>query len=631
MAVKPILITIGILALLVVSAIFITEQSGLGCTGGISISGATYIPSGENNHPLFDNKGFVRITAVQNGQGECARVSINPSTINQFLNNDISEEVTIDIRNNGQTKKYTITEDTVSSRDALDYKVDDIGFEFACNIGNCVQDGFPTTFYAQNGGSIFSPKCYCFYEDKIGDRGTINPSELTILDNTISVSGFNEQDIVSTNTQQAIFGDDVLVKWQGNLMANQDFTNPNANYDTVLQQNIWHLASKGVGTNNQAFRQQIINCLPSSGLSEDEAQDCVDVTSNSAVGEASSKNNELEGLSIVDTINFIGANLFVNLDEQVRYPQFTIDVDGEFLGITFTEGEPKVTCPSRQEILSGDLRNVILRAENEGDGIGNFNLFLNCEGSPMQVNPSNMQGLQPNEQRTANGVITGEAIDGSESYTCEFKAVDTSGNQDSCTFGLDVDERPEGCGVAGETLCSLANTNTLLTCGTDGDYFQSECENICAIVDGTAQCVDEINENNTQALGECNIVKLGDITLIPDFTGESNQPREVLGMKGIPVSILGIPLGTITFGEEVKPCFGGLDAFAFLIGLLGAFVVFFMFFSTFKDDSKTVSYVLGTLTAIITYILMVNYILYGIGLLIALVLINGVLKKFKLK
>lgn len=550
--------TSGIILLLIAVVVGIYYFSGShsqvavgDCSGGttiLSISQASITTSQDLN-----GKQVLRVVAVANGGGECARIRWSQSDIEKALkdtgdNYAVDNEVYGDLILNEQTQTFHVESKPAQTVYKIAQNKKQTGL--LCNVGNC-EATYDNVIYAYRKYITGVGDCFCVYKMNEGQGGIFKSTSTKDFDVTFKIEGAGETHLTSTQ-QSAKLGSKAFIKWSGDLFSGTWLGTPNYDGFQRVSAQSWIMAEDGFYDDiSDRFESDTKDdsdmynkgCLVGGyknvegwiDFPYEQMGSCLDQYNSFVEGKLEDKTSDFEGSEeAVASGDWNGNAYTAVLAVPTTWQMFTIDLDASFVGIHKLVGEPAVSCPSaKQSVTSGKQVTSVFQVKDKSGTKPSFGLSLNCNNGigSMQTNRITKVGTS---YQNVNGYVT-ITTSSNQDFSCVFEAYDLNDpdNKDSCTSNY-LGVPFSGC-TAGETQCS-SDFKQLGVCKSDGtDYTWSDCENGCDYVNGKATCLnqkkeicnDGVDNDNDNLIDDkdpdckekvCGAwLAVGDVTIIPDL------------------------------------------------------------------------------------------------------------------
>lgn len=482
------------------------------CVGGqvLSVDDVSIRTSSE-----LGGRKVVRVLFSSLPSAECLDIRLSESQIENELNEE-GFQVTNSIRGDIDLTKKNIEfgVNTRSTQKFIRFGEINLGTQLFCTDTDCRNEmssrGMPTsTLIASIGSGGFlgiGNVCYCVFDDIRGINGAYTSGSTLKWEANVNIEG---QGVTLNNGRlSGRIGSIAFVKWAGNLAGNTAFSSPNKDAIQSIATNRFSMIEDGVYYELNSARVGLTNILKSfSGSSGADASNALDSMRDYNARFDQLTRDELgswinEEPSVSNAV-FSGSKLIVDLASPIVYPQFTLDIDAEEVGIFITNGEPDITCPSKFDILSGDSFNARATLKNVGSASGSFSYFVDCNGGSQIISPTPPVSIGSGSSRTITITSGGISDSGIKSVSCKLTAVEINTlDEDSCFFGYDIEER-QSC-VVGQKSCELGNSE-LWECIDGKEFSKTDCDFGCEAFGATSRCrlqPEEICDNGRDDNGD---------------------------------------------------------------------------------------------------------------------------------
>ena len=502
----------------VLSLTLLTGVSFATCSGSVDLD--------INKIERTPGESTFKVIATANRAGDCLNIAWNQEDLNKYLEGVSPDETTNkgvsgDIRILSQLDAF---ETILESKKLYEYNIYDKGWTMNyCNIENCDGWGYPTTKFAVRSLLL---NCYCIYTENtpVATFGRFNGVKSSHGKAQVSISGL-PQTVVSfgDRAETANIANKVKIEWRGDLLGGhwisdpdyQVYTSPAGKYHLVSES----YEAKDIKIDANGKHDITIDyCLGENDNWEitgiENAQECItaynqeiDRVLNDKLYDYASSSN------MIKNAYFVGSKLIVEeVPYSSKFPQFVLTFDAEWAGVHWITGEPKVTCPTATNFVSGENKKVTFKVQNI-DSVENaaFTLNLDCDGNVNTVLTENRISLEKSESREVTATLTKSSLN-DEKALCTFKAYATKEQSkiDTCTFDILVksttlDCPPGKCCEGGSSYKPKSCSSGLVCCKSSGASV-GECKTSC----------DSGDKQNLQESVTGNIVKSSN-------TGSSNM------------------------------------------------------------------------------------------------------------
>lgn len=453
-----------------------------------------------------------KIYFTANQAGDCLRIAWDKDDINTYMKSAspdevVDGEINANIILNSMTQKFYTQMNTGSSV-KLYVRSDPKFLIYGCTADTCRNSlGVPNTEFAVKAGLY----CYCIKSYDYGFSGQFSGTVERTGTATLKVTGFSDTPFsFGANNGGSINGANgkINVAWLGSLVGTKSQETPNNgvfNEGGIYKMvQISGTSSSELSSTSLTFSCQgkngltLAKCLDpnfgiiSSASNIDSCISCYESTVNSRLTDLTSQ-WVASTRGVVQKAYFDGSNLVAETTPYAtEYPQFTMLVDAQWIGVRYILGIPKITCPSNLELFSGNTNNFNFNIENIAQNeYGNFGISFTCNGGSYGLT-NNRVTLSPGGSQTIQGYFTKtSSTQTSDTCTLEATTVRPSDKKSVCTFSALTKPVPV-CPVPLDKKCSDDKTK-LLTCKQDQTgYEEYSCPNGCEYAEGSARCIGSI-------------------------------------------------------------------------------------------------------------------------------------------
>lgn len=481
-----------------------------------SITGSSYLSISKVE---IDGTNQIRIFAVTNGAEELL-IDWTPSQINNKISDgsEVTKSVTGRIELVNPTAEFNLISDT--SKPFFIFRAEQIGL--LSNCGNNVPSGW---IYAGSLGTTVT-KRNCLYIRSIGNYGYSNGQPNYNTPVNINIGGATGVLNPSTGNNALTLNDGkTKIEWTGNLIGSQLTTSlpygawfQNSQYVALVdsdaysryQTNLNTLAD-GIGASslsNNGILGTIFNIKSFTVI-----QSSVDNYNVRLDQILENKITTYESSINANDVFFSGNKLVIDLKSASVFPTFIITLDADKVGLRSLKGTPDiVSCPSAQELSSGQSTNPTLKVKNVGQDDGSFFGSVVCDNLGVY---GTINELLVREGETINMPIqiSGSAPTKDISSSCKITITDRkSFDTDTCNFNVKVTYQPNV--VCDPNSIGCFGSSILRTCNADGTSFTDKvCDNGCQVKTGNDECIGTINNggDNLQCNSLQQIVPAGTI------------------------------------------------------------------------------------------------------------------------
>lgn len=415
------------------------------------------------------------------------------------------------------------------------YGLNTIAGGLVCSDGDCRDAGISNVVSSIATG-FFGNDCTCVNDDFKGVGGSFSSGSNLKWETDISING--DSIILDNSDRSGQIGDIAIVKWAGNLAGDVGFSRPNRDAYKPFSDNRFRMIDSGtdslLSNTFTSLREPLISGgTPGSIGGGDAIDDARAYNSLFDTKTINGLNSWVNQESNVASASISSNTLTVNLNSPVVYPQFTLDIDADEVGIFISTGKPSVTCPNNFDIISGETEDVQITLENIGEDSGSFSYGINCNKGSSVISPTPPQSISRGNSRIITATMGLTVEEGIETSTCTFTATELNTfEQDSCGFSFTSTKQTQ-C-IEGTSSCEIGNSE-LWTCLSDGSFQKAQCDFGCEAFENTFRCKlqqNEICDNSIDDDGdglidfddpECREVECGawvelfGVTIIPDL------------------------------------------------------------------------------------------------------------------
>ena len=472
---RNILISV-IIGLVLISLIMSNGMLPLSLSGG-----STYLNIQDAS---VDGQNRVIVNAVVGTGAEKLKINWDANKLSKELKydgykatNGVDGYISLD----SQIKEFSITK---KSEYFYEYRLKDIGtFK---GESDCVSYGksyFPDYSYYSSRMSQISTRM-CIFRRNVGRNSVF--SGLFYDDTTVNVDIGGETGSIrpKSGSNSLTLSRGTLVQWTGNLNNYLQIYTPSAYSVLFSNSKFVKLINSDTYSQAENARSQYItsgSCATTNNYYT--LRDCIS-NYNTKVGTLLlSKTDEYMNSVPASTSSFDDSSFKVDLDVATVLPTFRIILDADKVGLERLSGMPSISCPSSQELKSGDSKFLTFGVTNIGDQAGSFLGKVSCSG--VDANGVVFEKyVGKNNAEDMNMQLSGSNTEeGTKSGTCKLEVYDSNKpeNSDSCSFGASVSYQGNiACQPPSSVKC--ISENILRQCSSDGSNFtdvacQGGCEN----------------------------------------------------------------------------------------------------------------------------------------------------------
>jgi len=601
---------IGIIILMLVMPLVIAP----GCTGGQVLS----IDDVNIRYSTELQKEVIRVLFSTIPTAECLDISLSESQIEEELAKngiefDARHRILGDIKLTEKTKIFNIRERPTEIFRKVG--ITQIGDQVVCTDNDCRDAGISNPISSIGFG--ISLDCFCVFIKDEGIEGEFISTTGISWETEIKI-GNNPILTLSNEELSGRIGNIAFVKWAGNLNSNVDLDNPNRDTYKPFSDNQFRMTDDGT---YQILRDNFLQVTgPSSRVVECNEPSIGPLCDNALV-DVNGYNAQFDTLTTDGTFAWASQEPLVNYAEilnnnqmiadlttPIVYPQFTLDIDAEEVGIFISVGKPEVICPANFNIISGQTESAFFKLKNIGENNGAFSFSLDCDKGGYFLSPQPPQVISSQGTLDITGTMSLTVPSGSESASCTFTGKELNSlEEDSCGFSFTSTHQSQ-C-ITGTKNCELGNTE-LWTCLSNGEYSKVKCKYGCIYVDGEAECSSQPIHPVYKTCIDCDAWALSRIfNLFGETDSEFIQERQCTAKKP---SI--IPLSA---GQSSVVCIFSIIKLALVpVVLIFASLFSFNLFQNTKQlkiKDRTLATLLSLSLGLIAAVL--AYVLWWVGLL----------------
>lgn len=324
----------------------------------------------------------------------------------------------------------------------------------------------------------------CIYRSVQGLNSEFIDERTTSSEVSVELEGFSDTINPSEGENTVRLGDNQIT-WSGSLSNFREINAPS--YNVLFQDGSpEHLITDGAYSQYVSAQQSLISNINAERVA-DVFENTGDIPTSpapraSAIESAvsvfngelsnqilSDRNSEYEN-SIPGSVSFEGQNLVVDAAVPVQFPQITLTLDADEVGIERLEGQPNIVSVPSVNIDSGETEQASIQIENTGSEGGQFTVSASCDQGFSATGSSGF--IDAGETNSLTLSITGTNIENEVlDSSCDVVVDDqNSGNSDSATLSgsiepveesqpggpipneTDSDETPSGDCSFGQTL-----------------------------------------------------------------------------------------------------------------------------------------------------------------------------------
>jgi hypothetical protein len=384
--------------------------------------------------------------------------------------------------------------------------------ELDCYKDNNYPNGFPGYMETKITGLLnkkmdFTLICYKEASTLASNIGTLrNLKYVTSTKWEVQAEGETlYSDIVSNSEtgsgKSTKLGEDVYVQWLGLLSSGETCpisteelmaygSNFNGNWRVINRQN--YISYE---TYMSSSLDDIAKSYFTGGYTKTQVENLVNNKASSAILE---KTFSGFNVNIIDS-SVSNGKLKIILDRIIKFPQFRLIVDSDYLRLNIPTGEPQITCPtSVVKFNEGQLANLQVTAKNVGDAEGGFVArVLSCSG---QFSAGDQENLRLNKGQSQSVTLSTTAKTTNNNVekgycTIELKETITQ-ETDTCIINLEASPPPQ-C-TEGKLQCGYDENlkSAIMICSSGKFVVKEKCDKECAYdITGKPYCTKD-NSNN---------------------------------------------------------------------------------------------------------------------------------------
>jgi len=365
------IIIIGLIILVISQGGFniFTIGGGAVCSGGqvLSIDDVSLRFSNELQ------KDVVRVLFSTVPTAECLDIKLTKSQLENGLIGEDEFKVTNgligDIRLTKKVKTYSINEN--QNNKLLKVGIRNVGEQAFCTDSDCTNAGIsnPIASIFEEAPTFFdlTKDCFCVFEDQKGISADFTSSSNLQWEVIVNIE--NQLLTLNNNKLSGKVGNIAFVKWAGNLNSNDNLGTIDADsWKSFIDNNFRMIETGTFNLLNTEFRN-VITALDDCDRGSLAGLSACPTQLNNARAYNSNFNVKTNNIiniwanrePLVSTASIVSNILLAKLRSPIVYPQFTLDIDAEEVGIFITTGKPQVSCLFNFNINSGQLVNKNLQ------------------------------------------------------------------------------------------------------------------------------------------------------------------------------------------------------------------------------------------------------------------------------
>lgn len=499
-ATKTTLIILGIFLIIGVgAAIFFIPSDGGQATGATQCSGGQVLSIDDVSIRFSSElqKDVIRVLFSTVPTAECLDIFVSASEIEDSIDGfDATSSIRGDIILTKKDVEFDIFED--QNKKFLKYDLNDIGGTAFCTDNNCRDEGIanpissiPLGFFGQN--------CMCVSENFKGVGGSFSSGSSLVWETEVSIEG--NTIILDNSDRSGQIGNIAIVKWAGNLAGDIGISRPNRDVYKPFSDNNFRMIDSGTQQLLIDNYNELTDPIIARGSQFDtqgsaEKQEAVDdARAYNSLFDTRTTNGLSSWVSQesrVKSASIQGNKLIINLNSPIVYPQFTLDIAADEVGIFISTGKPSVDCPNNFDIISGETRDVQIILDNIGQDSGSFSYGINCNKGSSTISPTPPVSISSQGSRIITARMGLTVEEGTETSTCTFTATELNTfEQDSCSFSFTSTKQTQ-C-ILDTNSCENGNKE-LWTCQSDGSFNKVQCDFGCEAFEDEFRCRLQQNE-----------------------------------------------------------------------------------------------------------------------------------------
>jgi len=325
--------------------------------------------------------------------------------------------------------------------------------------------------------------------ESIGDlfRPSLDWSTDIIFEN--KKTGEKWKETISSTEQKSVWVKDgkVLARWSGNLVDNAWCPSENT-VGAWEEQGKWILTEPDLVNKFDNILSSFRNCVVNSRTRED-----VELCHRNFYVDY---NNLKKGKKFCtpedECAQVIGDKASIKLNRNLLINSITLYIKADVLGIFQEIGEPKIENIITEDLVSGSVGSVNIYVKNIGEGIGSFDIWIDCPSPFNVVTGTQTISLRSNEEKFISFSVGGNSIDDVSKICTAYMQERTSGERDSKSFVMKMIGSGTRCIPIGGQKCI---GDKIFECDSSGKWrFIKDCKaenKYCKVVNEKAICVKE--------------------------------------------------------------------------------------------------------------------------------------------
>ena len=496
-AMKTVFVILGIILILggVGALIFFNQDSGLQETGAIACSGGQVL-SVQDINVRFSNelqKEVIRVVFSTVPTSECLDIFVSESQIEDSIDGfNANEPIRGDIFLTKKDIEFDIIEN--QNNKFLKYDLNTIAGGIACTNSDCRNAGLSSVISSIATG-FFGNDCTCVSENLKGVGGRFSDGSNLKWETEIEIG--SDSLTLNNNDLSGEVGNIAVAKWAGNLAGNIGFSSPNREVYKPFSDNQFRMINLGtydllINDFNELNEPLVFAGTPGTTGFKESIDDARAYNALFDSRTTNGLNSWVNQEQTVKSASIQSNKLIVNLNSPIVYPQFTLDIVAEEVGIFISVGKPRVNCPNNFDIISGESRDVKVNLANIGADSGSFSYGLSCTKGSSILSPTPPESISSGQSRSINARIGLTVEEGTETSSCTFTATELNTfEKDTCSFSFTSTKQTQ-C-LEGTSSCERGNKE-LWTCLSDGSFDKVECDFGCEAFEDTFRCRLQQNE-----------------------------------------------------------------------------------------------------------------------------------------
>lgn len=371
--------------------------------------------------------------------------SVDEGTVNQDVQIQVSEQTqearypttALDERQELMPMTYHREQDFATREDATEWA------ETHCYAGEDGQVG--TSIWVSQDLSftngLYEHDVYCLTPDESSQYNLASlqspPDEVFETQWSVQADGEEVESGTVSNAeigagQSVALGENVQITWQGNLDTGSNPPNPqnelaaynNAEGWKIINQDAYKEWRDYVTTESVDRLEKWMNGETNKETLQNEIDSRYEQAST-PYSQSPLSQTEVEG-------GFNNGVFIKNMDQDSIWPSFVLDIDGDYLQVSESVGQPNIVDVSETTVQEGTQEEVEISVRNEGDGRGSFVTRINsCGENFRNSGVSDRKMVEPGEIATFTQYVSfsaGYESDGTVTSSCNIEAEDITSN-----------------------------------------------------------------------------------------------------------------------------------------------------------------------------------------------------------